>query len=95
MWGLSVSVVGNFVSSAVYWKNLLAHDEVSTEERLMDYGLAALGEDVALACQNCEGEDQDELIVQGAKQIESLRALVDRTVLLSVVVSAFLLVYKG
>lgn len=95
LWGISVSVVGNFVSSAVYWKNCLGHDDVATEQRLMDYGLAALGEDVALACQNCESEDQEAVIVQGAKQIESLRALVDRTVLFSVVVAAFLLIYKG
>lgn len=92
LFGASLAVVGNFGSSVVVWRRLLGHDEVSTEERLMHYGLAALGEDVNLACQEASTESNDPQvqIIQGAAQIDALNALLNRTVVFSVVVVAII-----
>ncbi len=95
LFGISTAVVGNFGSSIKVWRERLWHDEVSTEERLMHYGLAALGEDICLACQDCdENSDEQGLIIQGATQIEGLRSLLNRTVAFSVVVIALIVVFS-
>ena len=93
LFGFSVAIMGNFGSAAGVLRQSLMLDEVSTEERLMQYGLAALGEDIKLACQDCSGTEQDVAIIQGVSQIEKLRALMNRTVVFSVVIVAVLIVF--
>ena len=94
LFGISVAVVGDFGSSVKVWRSLLSHDDVSTEERLMHYGLAALGENTCLACQDCdETIDEEALVIQGASQLERLRTMMNRTVMLSVVAVALLVIF--
>lgn len=94
LFGISVAIVGDFGASVKVWRTLLAHDDIGTEERLMHYSLAALGENTQLACQECDqSSDEDALIIQGASQIERLRTLMNRTVVLSVVAVALAVIF--
>ena len=89
---LSFALAGNFASSFKAWREQISTGGFSAPVLLRICGIAALGEDEDLACQQTGSADQRQVSIdQGARQMLQLRFLLQRTAVAWLLVMALII----
>ncbi|MEH6550447.1 MAG: regulatory signaling modulator protein AmpE [Pseudomonadales bacterium] len=89
--GFSFALAGNFGSCFKVWVGELFILPEAIPQVLSDYGIAALGDNSALACQGeCSAADYEDMLHHGSVQIEAIQHLLNRCVILWLVAVSLL-----